>query len=276
MKEEIIIALQDFGYPNTIMDYGLQLGKSLKLPCHLIGIINVPAAVKPLAIVGDAFVQPQMLNMTDIQQNAALRLEKITALGRQQWEHLDYQVSIGFPEPKLISKTEERNPLLVLVEQYNEYNYANELFGTYETRLAAGISAPTLFVPKDIIPQHLTRILYILDKDAYDYGNVASLAKVIHQTGAHLDVALLSSDVILAPKIQELTRIMESFIGEEHISYHKVSEENADEEIDKLQKKLMTNWLCINFKEQNLWEYLTNRRASERLILKTPIPVLVI
>ncbi len=276
MNNKILVALSNYDIPNSLMNYSLQLGKSMNMPCTLLSVVNVPVTADPVSIVGEGIPQPRMTLMSEVQDEAIRKLEKMVIVGKEHWRYLDYEVNIGFPESKLITKAEEEQPFLVVLERNSDETLFNNWFGTYETRLAEEISVPTLVVPNGSSPDRVLSILYVLDSEAYSEGDIMTLAEVVRRTGAQLDVAIKYRDVTLDNDMKDIVQRIESFIPKDKVEYHKIGHNDVEESVDMLRQKLRSTWLCINFKEQGVWESLFNSRDSEKLLLETDIPVLVV
>lgn len=276
MKSKILIALKDYALPNNIVNYGSNLAKRLDVPATLIGVERIPVHSEPLSITGSGIAQPAMTNLGRVKDNAEIHLNKLALEAKKIHPDTDFNVKIGFWESQLVNLSDEENPFLMVIEGNNELTTMNEWFGTYETRLAEGTSCPVLVVPSDYEYQSVRNILYIMDLEDETVENMRTLSRISKKLHAHVTVAVVSENVKEQDaKFVAMTKTFRQLLGYDSVTYRQIYTEQAAETIEEIMKETQSDWLAFEQQNKGFFERLFDDYNTQKLILKSEVPVLV-
>ena len=164
-KNKIIIAINNYKIPNHIASYGVSLAKRLDRAAILASVIKTPVPTSGIGVTGMGVVQLDAEHIGQVKKKREADLKKIYEESKWIWDHVDYELEIGFPVSTLVKKSNDELPFLFIIEGNSELTTLGEWFGTYETRLAKGIEVPVLVVPADQPWKPINNILYTMELD---------------------------------------------------------------------------------------------------------------
>lgn len=277
--KKIFIALPNYEYPNSLMDYGVQLSKSLDKSALLIGIEKMPIPVAPISGVASGVLIHNMTTMQDVIEVVEPKLTFLKLKAKEIWQDVDFDLEIGFPESKLEEMTDDEHPYMVVLEGNQQLDTLNEWFGTYETRMAENLEVPVLIVHPNNNWTPLKNIVYLMDVNDDAVENMRTLSDIAKQTNAHITLVFINGDndevAEQNPKYLRMVKVFSQFLGYEKVTYMQIFSKNANNEIKDLVREKKANWLAFQHKDQSFFTRIFDDMNTEHLILQSKIPVLV-
>ncbi len=277
-NQKIIIAINNYTVDNPFIHYGVQLAKRLDQPALLSGIAKMPQLTIPETSFNShsSIISPAP-NIETIQKEQEAKLQKICMKSREVYNNLEYEVEVGFPEETMIQKAATEKPFMVIVEGNNELHTLGEWFGTYETRLAENINAPVLVVPNTFSWKPVQDILYVMELDDSKAKNIRTLHTIATALNANLHIMLVADEASkgTTEKYNHLVNTMQRFYNYRQLKYSLVTNIDSAKEIQNMSEQLLIDWLAIEHSEEPFFERIFSNLHSDRIILRSEIPVLV-
>lgn len=271
-----------FIHPSDSLDltsevqYGVVLSKVLDKSVVLVDFASIPADPIPDTIVGSGLLPVSTLNAADLKEDTEQKLKRLQKMVRIIWEKVKIEVEIGFPEPKLLGKVREDKPYLLVLSQVHDLTYLNELFGTFEIRIAQEAACPVLILPQEVIWTQPRQMIYVTENFSGETENLIWLTDLAKRLNAAVTLVEISSK---AENFRNEFPKFKSFINNqseyEHIDYYLILAERADESLKRLIQRRKVDWLAFENQESSFLQRMFGSATTERRILGTEIPVLV-
>ncbi len=276
-KSKIIIDINNYETPNHLASYGVSLAKRLKREAVLTSVLKTPVPTGAIGVTGMGVVQLDAANMEQVKKQRETDLKKVYEEAKWIWDQVDYEIEVGFPVDALIKKSKEELPFLFIIEGNNELTTLGEWFGTYETRLAKDIDVPVLIVPTEQPWKPVNNILYTMELDDSKAKNIRLLYEISKELSANLHIMLIAEDnsVESYKKYNHILNTLRNFYDYRQVHYHFVYNIQSVDEIIRMTKNIMIDWLAFEHAKSSFIERVFSNYNTERLILKSEIPVLV-
>lgn len=276
-RKKIFILIDNYDKLAAAPRYGLQLAKTLNRSVVLVAVEKIPYHYAATAVSGTTMPHRDMVNIEQMKAEIRPKLERLCMNNKVIWPYISYEIAIGFPIAKVIGMTKSEQPHLLVVEGQNEPGTFNEWFGTLETQIAEGADCPVLIVPSEYGWQPFKKMLYLMDLDDAKVDNMRFLSDLSKRTKADLQVVLLSEQKTLEgqARYEELKKVFHSLLNYKNITFHHVIASKDAEKVQKLVTETQPDCLAIEQKSKPFLERLFNDYHTQRIVLQSEIPVVV-
>ncbi len=275
-KEKILIYPSQFNSIDKETHYGIFLAKKTDRPAELVDIENVPISSTPKMVVEPTIQTSYPRSIQEVKEDANKRMKNLKKLTELIWDEVEYDVEIGFPEPKLLDKIEEENPFMLVIGQHRDLNLINEWLGTFETRMAKKAECPVLVVPESFNWSPPLQLLYITESFTDEKEQVMWLIRFAESFNSHLTVAEITEEEQTAIAFfNNFKARLNSSLNDKHVHYFIMRPENVNESIQDLVKVKSIDWLSFKSQDNSFPEKLLQSDNTERRILASDISVLI-
>lgn len=277
-RKKLYILIDDYEQLGVSARFGLKLAKKLNRPAVFVATEKVSYPVAAAAITGSVVPSYEIGEIADLEEDIRPKLERICMNHRNIWPYIDYEIAIGFPIAQVIGMTKAKHPHLLVLEGKNQPSTLNEWFGTLETDIAARADCPVLVVPTDYQWQAFQKILYLMDVEDAKVENMRYLSAFSRRTGADLQVVLLSEKKTLEGQARhaQMKKVFKSLLDYKDITFHHVVASKEAEKVQRLVTETRPDCLAIEQKSKPFVHRLLNDYHTQRIVLQSEIPVLVL
>ena len=149
VKNNIVAAIRNFQDSNLVASYGANLAKRLDRKLTLISATEISILPEATGVTGAGMINFEHSHIQQAKSNLEINLNRLCLKTKIIWPKTNFDAELGSPEVAFIEKAKQESPFLVLIEGNSKMTNLREWFGTYETRLAENINAPTLVLSTD-------------------------------------------------------------------------------------------------------------------------------
>lgn len=276
-RKKIYILIDNYDKLEKAPLYGLHLAKTLNRSVVFVAVEKVPYHYAATAVSGTTMPHHDLLNVEEMKAEIEPKLERLCMNNKVLWPYLSYEIAIGFPIAKVIGMTKSKQPHLLVVEGQNKPGTFNEWFGTIETQIAEGADCPVMIVPSNYTWQQPKKLLYLMDFTDTKVDNLRFLSKLSKRIKADLQVVLLSEKKTEEgqARYDEMRRIFQSLLNYKNVTFHHVIANKDAEKVRKIVTETAPDCLAIEPKSKSFLERLFNDYHTQRIVLQSEIPVIV-
>lgn len=277
-RKKLYILIDNYEKLDASAQFALKLAKKLNRPAVFVAIEKVSYPTAAAAISGTAMPPYELDEAANLEAAIRPKLERLCMNHRNTWPYIDYEVAIGFPIAQVIGMTKAKHPHLLVLEGRNQPSTLNEWFGTIETDIAGGADCPVLVVPPSYQWQAFQKILYLMDAEDAKVENMRYLSAFSKRTGADLQVVLLSEKSTREGQTRhaEMKKVFKSLLDYKDITFHHVVASKEAEKVQHLVTETRPDCLAIEQKSKPFVQRLLNDYHTQRIVLQSEIPVLVL
>ncbi len=253
--------------------YGVMLARMIDKPVMLIDVEYLTPTLRPEAIVGIGSPTVRSIDVQNLRKEAKERLQHLKDITKVVWKKVNYEVEIGLPESRILSKVDIENPYLLVIGQHHAFNFINEWLGTFETRIAKEASCPVLIVPDKYAwhsPQHF---IYVSENLVKEHQNLKWLSNLVKNKHIRITVAHITSN----PEAAEFEEMTANFNSDPSpFAYRSLSPDHAERKVEELIEEKQADWLIFQKQEKSFFQRVFGKDNMEHRILKSTIPTLVL
>lgn len=288
MKNTILLSINVFNPNRELLKYGIYTAKNLGATLVLFEI-QYESVMVPNQYAAPGNAGFQVINNTKRIELAKRKLAELYKEISNEWYFTKAKLVTdavptwkGDKEYYLLDEIEEQQPILVIMDIKNDFNFINELFGTRETRLAEAASCPVLLLPENASYSEITAINYLLERNKsieVIINEISFLRKMSDSFTNKSTINLIyyfgDNKEIAEKEIALKKSILVKNLGHDKLVFLNMSEHEIETAIHQNTKKYAADIFAFPNRNKSFLDRLTNKDNTKRLILQAKIPVLV-
>lgn len=256
--------------------YALELAQQLEAQVTVVNIYHPSATVVneyPLPIDG-ALMQVNRERLANfIASVSDQNMEEIIVA-----DMVEQRIEVGFAADKLVSMSKSGEFDLIIMGATGETGLLEKVFGKVSLSVAERADCPVLLIPANVSFCPIQKIMFATNFDSINMNVLMKIEKISKKVNAEIHLVHVNE------KGQPPTGILESINLEERFQnqtpkldfvMHTIDSDSVAHGLETYTTENNMDWMVILKPHRNFWQRLTHKSATNPIVMKPQIPLMV-